>query len=176
MDSRSWRRLWFFATPRQRHERRTGPIGSVSGATNLSPCGRWWPGLLVAHALVRAASPLLATPPNSRQQEAATRVSLRHAGVRAPLKSTAILSRRAEGGKRRRVGRLKIGRRMKSCPTSGVNIAIICSLHRQMQKTPAFIIGRSSAQILKCLPTTSICVEEYHSAPVCAPYGFPNAM
>ncbi len=32
---------------------------NVSGATNLWPCGRWWPGLLVAHALLRAVSALL---------------------------------------------------------------------------------------------------------------------
>ncbi len=46
---------------------------NVSGATNLTPCGRWWPSMPVAHALVRAASPLLATPPDFRQPEAATR-------------------------------------------------------------------------------------------------------
>src|SRR5579863_6979764 len=41
---------------------------------------------------------------------------------------------------------------------------------------PSCIICCSSTQILNFRPTTSICVDESHSAPVCAPYGFPKAM
>src|SRR5580700_10352265 len=41
---------------------------------------------------------------------------------------------------------------------------------------PSRIICSSSTQILNFRPTTSICVVESHSAPVCAPYGFPNAI
>ncbi len=51
------------------------PVVNVSGH-NLSPCGRWWPSLSVAHALLRAASPLLATPLDSRPPEAATRAGV----------------------------------------------------------------------------------------------------
>src|SRR4029077_8878651 len=41
---------------------------------------------------------------------------------------------------------------------------------------PSRMICWSSTQISNFRPTTSICVDESHSAPVCAPYGFPNAM
>ena len=50
---------------RRRHERETVPVGNVSGATNLAGEVIRAPKVLVAHALLRAASPLLATPLDS---------------------------------------------------------------------------------------------------------------
>src|ERR1700680_3933127 len=41
---------------------------------------------------------------------------------------------------------------------------------------PSRMICWSSTQISNFRPTTSIWVDESHSAPVCAPYGFPNAI
>lgn len=42
-------------------------------------------------------------------------------------------------------------------------------LRVQMRNCPARMMGMSSAQMSNCVPTTSICVEESHCAPVCAP-------
>ncbi len=182
----SSRRLRIPGSRRQRHERRTAPIGNVSGATNLSPCGRRWPSIPVAHAPVRAAAtlstnlgascwkyrgnevahaPVRAASPLStnlgascwkhRGNEVAhallraasalgptpryrknvecrqecrhgTQECVRHQNPRpSDLAGHRVCGATNLCGKRRRVGRLKIGRRMKSCPTTDIGPPVL---------------------------------------------------
>src|SRR4029450_5389015 len=48
--------------------------------------------------------------------------------------------------------------------------------HAEIRNRPSFMICCSSTQTSKCVPTTSMCVDEYQSAPVWTPYGLPKAM
>jgi len=60
----------------------------------------------------------------------------------------------------------------------------ICSWHdpgyAPIKNFPSRMIcsvpASDSSQMLNPSPTTSICVPDRHGAPVCSPYGFPNAM
>src|SRR5713226_4853464 len=51
-----------------------------------------------------------------------------------------------------------------------------CGLYTSTRNFPSRMICSSSTQMLNFRPTTSMCVDESHSAPVCAPYGLPKAM
>src|SRR5271155_3843095 len=48
--------------------------------------------------------------------------------------------------------------------------------YASIKNCPPRMICWPSTQMSKFRPTTSMWVDEYHSAPVCAPYGLPNAM
>ncbi len=94
-----------------------GTVGNVSGTTNLSPCsdnGRdcWWR----THSCVqrRHSWRRLCILCNQRQ---------RH--ERGTIPGGNVSGATNHCGKRRRVGRLKIGRRMKSCPTTDVGPPVL---------------------------------------------------
>ncbi len=86
----------------------------------------------VAHALLRAASALVPTPRDRKNVECrqewrhGTQECVRHQQSR-PSDRTGqkVCGARNLCGKRRRVGRLKIGRRMKSCPTTDVGPPVL---------------------------------------------------
>ncbi len=78
---------------------------TVSGTRNLSPCGRWWSSLAVAHAFMRAAATLLSLPLATPNTQASPRAATRHARVHAPLACSATIARTARGLWRQRRSR-----------------------------------------------------------------------
>ncbi len=96
---------------------RDDPAGNVSGTPTFLLCVRGSRRILVAHALLRAVSalpPTLGTFAIPRQ---------RH--ERESIPGGNVSGATNLGGKRRRAGRLKIGRRMKSCPTTDVGPPVL---------------------------------------------------